>query len=132
MKVTTRREPPPTRKEARPARGGPALLAGLTEVATPWEARNRWTGLRARLYAPSKLVSGKFVHSAEYMRLSLSPGRDRGGTCFGDSGGPDLRGGTDTVLAVDSYVTNVNCSGVGYSSRVDIPDILQWINGFLP
>jgi len=91
----------------------------------------RWAGPRVRLYAPSELVSGEFVHSAEYMRLSLNPGGDTGGTCFGDSGGPDLLGGTDTVLAVNSYVTNINCSGVGYSSRVDIPEILEWIGGFL-
>ncbi len=92
----------------------------------------RWTGPRMRMYAPSQLVSGKFVHSAEYMRLALNPGGGTGGTCFGDSGGPDLLAGTDTVLAVNSYVTNINCSGVGYSSRVDIPEVLDWINSFLP
>jgi hypothetical protein len=90
----------------------------------------RWTGPRVRTYAPSELVSGKFVHSAEFMKLALNPGGGSGGTCFGDSGGPDLLGGSDTVLAVNSYVTNVNCSGVGYSSRVDIPDVLDWINSF--
>ncbi len=90
----------------------------------------RWTGPRVRLYAPSELVSGKFVHSAEFLRLALNPGGGSGGTCFGDSGGPDLLGGTDTVLAVNSYVTNVNCSGVGYSSRVDIADILTWVKSF--
>lgn len=91
----------------------------------------RWTGPRERLYAPSALVSGNFVHSAEYMRLSLNPGGGGGGTCFGDSGGPDLLGGTDTVLAVNSYVTNVNCSGVGYSARVDIPQVLAWVKSFI-
>jgi hypothetical protein len=90
-----------------------------------------WTGLRLRLYAPSELVSGKFVHSAEFMRLALNPGGGTGGTCFGDSGGPDLLGGTDTVLAVNSYVTNSNCGGVGYSSRVDIPEVLEWISTFI-
>ena len=91
----------------------------------------RWTGPRIRLYAPSELVSGNFVHAAEYLRLALNPGGGSGGTCFGDSGGPDLLGGTDTVLGVNSYVTNINCSGVGYSARVDVPETLEWINGFL-
>jgi hypothetical protein len=93
--------------------------------------RARWTGLRWRMYAPSELVSGNFVHSAEYLRLALNPGGGSGGTCFGDSGGPDLLGGTSTVLGVNSYVTNVNCSGVGYSARVDVPEILDWIYTFL-
>jgi len=91
----------------------------------------RWAGLRIRLFAPSEFVSGKFVHSAEFIKLALNPGAGSGGLCFGDSGGPDLRGGTDTVLAVNSYVTNINCSGIGYSSRVDIPAILSWIDGYL-
>ena len=91
----------------------------------------RWTGPRIRMYAPSELVSGKFVHSAEFLRLALNPGGGSGGTCFGDSGGPDLLGGTNMVLGVNSYVTNVNCGGVGYSSRIDIPEVLTWIDGFL-
>jgi secreted trypsin-like serine protease len=94
--------------------------------------RARWTGPRIRMYAPSELVSGNFVHSAEYMRLAMNPGGGSGGTCFGDSGGPNLLGGTNTVLAVNSYVTNVNCSGVGYSARVDVPETLAWIYTFMP
>lgn len=91
-----------------------------------------WTGLKNRLYAPSELVSGNFTHSETFMKLALNPGGGSGGTCFGDSGGPDLLGGTNTVLAVNSYVTNSNCSGVGYSFRVDTPAVLGWINSFLP
>ena len=92
---------------------------------------DRWTGLRVRMYAPGQTVSGKFVHSAEYLRLTLNPGGGKGGTCFGDSGGPDLLGGTRTVLSVNSYVTNVNCGGVGYAARVDVPEVLEWINSYL-
>lgn len=91
-----------------------------------------WAGLRNRLFAPSELVSGNFTHSDQFMKLALNPGGGSGGTCFGDSGGPDLLAGTSTVLAVNSYVTNSNCSGVGYSARVDTPDVLAWIEGFLP
>jgi secreted trypsin-like serine protease len=57
--------------------------------------------------------------------------RAGGGTCFGDSGGPILNRGTDTVLAVNSYVTNSNCAGVTYSQRIDIPEVLTWIDSFL-
>ena len=93
---------------------------------------NRWTGPRIRMYAPSELVSGKFIHSPEYLRLAMNPGGGSGGTCFGDSGGADFLGGTNTVLGVNSYVTNVNCTGVGYSARVDVPEILAWIETFMP
>src|SRR5690349_19723083 len=90
-----------------------------------------WTGIRVRLYAPSELVSGNFVHSDEFLKLAMNPGGGSGGTCFGDSGGPDLLRDTNIVLGVNSYVTNSNCGGVGYSARVDTPEVLEWINSFL-
>lgn len=90
-----------------------------------------WYGPKVRLHALSEVVSGKFVHSDEFIKIALNPGGGSGGTCFGDSGGPDLLGGTNTVLAVNSYVTNYNCAGVGYSSRVDIPEVLDWIKLFM-
>jgi Trypsin len=91
----------------------------------------RWVGLRRRFYAPSELVSGNFKHSEEFLRLALNASKGSGGLCFGDSGGPDLLGGTDIVLGVNSYVTNVNCSGTGYSQRIDIPGVLSWIMTWL-
>jgi hypothetical protein len=90
-----------------------------------------WTGPRWRLKAPSELVSGNFTHSNEFTKIALNPGGGSGGTCFGDSGGPDLLGNSKTVLSVNSYVTNSNCSGVGYSARVDIPAVLDWIENFM-
>jgi len=89
-----------------------------------------WTGPRVRLFAPSELVSGNFTHSDEFIRLTANASHGKGGTCFGDSGGPDLAGDTDTVLAVNSYVTNGNCKGVTYSQRVDVPEVLTWIASF--
>jgi hypothetical protein len=91
----------------------------------------RWTGPRERMFAPSNLVSVNSKTSDELLKLALNPGGGSGGLCFGDSGGPDVLGGTDTVLGVNSYVNNVNCGGVGYSQRVDLPDILAWIESYL-
>lgn len=88
-------------------------------------------GAFTRYYAPSLLVASKHVHSDEYIKLTANPAQGKGGTCFGDSGGPDLLGGTDTILAVNSYVTNGNCAGVTYSNRIDTY-ALGFINAFLP
>jgi Trypsin len=86
--------------------------------------------LFTRYFAPSLLVQSDNVSSVEFIKLTANPSQGTGGICFGDSGGPDLLGGTRTVLAVNSYVTNTNCAGVTYSNRVDLPDILAFINSF--
>jgi trypsin len=49
------------------------------------------------------------------------------GSCFGDSGGPDLLGGTNIVVAENSFVNNGTCAGNTYSYRVDTPEALSWI-----
>jgi Trypsin len=91
----------------------------------------RWAGPAIRNYAPGKLNPGNFQGSDNLIKVSMNLGGGKGGTCFGDSGGPDLIGGTATVLAVNSFVTNSNCSGVGYDTRVDVQARLDWIETFL-
>jgi hypothetical protein len=58
---------------------------------------------------------------------SSNPGGGRGGTCFGDSGGPVLLGGTDIVVAVNSFVLNGDCAGQGFGYRTDQDDVIAWI-----
>lgn len=93
--------------------------------------RSRWTGPRMRNFAPAKLVASKHVQSDEFIKITLNPAQGKGGSCFGDNGGPSLLGGTNTILAVSSYVTNANCQGIGYSNRIDTADVLEFINGYL-
>ena len=90
-----------------------------------------WVGPVARKFAPTELVSGQFRQSDVQLRLALNPGGGSGGFCFGDSGGPDLQGGSNVVLAVNSWVNNSNCAGVGTGARIDNDAILAWINGYL-
>jgi hypothetical protein len=92
---------------------------------------DRWAGPRIRNYAPGQLIPGNFKGSDNLIKVTMNAGGDKGGTCFGDSGGPDLLGGTSTVLAVNSFVANSNCSGVGYDTRVDVQARLDWINDFI-
>ena len=65
-----------------------------------------WTGLKNRLYAPADLLSTQSVISDEFITCSANPAQGKGSTAFGDSGGPALLGGTDTVLAVTSFGSN--------------------------
>ena len=81
----------------------------------------------ARYYAPAALIESEHEFSDEFMKLTANPAQEKGGTCFGDSGGPNLLGGTDTILAVTSWGTNYNCAGVSYVARVDTADVLNWI-----
>jgi hypothetical protein len=76
-----------------------------------------------RFYAPTTLISSNNSISDEFIKLHAN----RGGTCFGDSGGPDLLGGTNVVIGVNSFVTNSGCRGVTYSYRVDTEEALTWI-----
>jgi hypothetical protein len=107
---------------------------GVSEQIMTYPGENpydRWTGPRIRNYAPGQLITGIFKGTDDLIKVTMNPGGDKGGTCFGDSGGPDLLGGTDTVLAVNSFVTNSNCTGVGYDTRVDVQARLDWINQFV-
>jgi len=90
-----------------------------------------WTGLRVRMYALAKLLSTESAISDQFITCTANPAQGKGGTAFGDSGGPALLGGTDTVLAVTSFGTNNNCAGTGYYCRIDKLDILEWIVTFL-
>ena len=90
-----------------------------------------WTWDRQRNYAPAAFIKSSGVLSSEFMKLTANPGNGKGGTTFGDSGGPILEAGTTTILGINSFVTNYNCDGVTYAQRIDITDILSWINTFI-
>ena len=86
--------------------------------------------LATRYFAPSQLIQSNNLASAEFLKLTANLAQGKGGICFGDSGGPNVLAGTHIVLGVNSFVTNGNCAGVTYSQRVDLADILAFINSF--
>jgi hypothetical protein len=85
--------------------------------------------LLTRFFAPSLLIQSNDVISDEFIKLTANPAQGKGGICFGDSGGPDLIGGSTTAIAINTFLNNSNCAGVTYSQRIDLPDILSFIHG---
>ena len=62
--------------------------------------------------------------------MLLSNNHSSGGTCFGDSGGPNFIGSSNVIGAVTSFGLNGNCAGTGGVYRVDQPDDLNWLATF--
>ena len=84
--------------------------------------------LRERLQATGTIINVRNQYTGGFnVQVSTNVGRGQGGTCFGDSGGPILWGDTDTVVAVNSFVVNGNCAGLGFGYRVDTEAVYAWI-----
>jgi hypothetical protein len=84
----------------------------------------------SRFDAPAKIIPGGGASGSEFLKISSSPGQG-GATCSGDSGGPDLQSGTDLMLAISSYGPSATCKAVSYSQRMDTPEALSFVSGFL-
>ena len=62
--------------------------------------------------------------------LLLSNNASSGGTCFGDSGGPNFIGSSNVIGGVTSFGLNGTCGGTGGVYRIDQPDDLNWLATF--
>lgn len=83
---------------------------------------------RVRMYAkPHRIqIDGGIVGD---FSLLLSNNHSSGGTCFGDSGGPNFIGSTNVIGGVTSFGLNGTCGGTGGVYRVDTADDLNWLYG---
>ena len=102
-----------------------AVGYGLQESfpdAASWKENNQ----RVRMVAYPHLVqiNGGIVGD---FSLLLSNNAHSGGTCFGDSGGPNFVGSSNVIGGVTSFGLNGNCAGTGGVYRVDRADDLNWL-----
>jgi len=86
---------------------------------------------RVRMVAHPKLnqINGGIVGD---FSLLLSNNHSTGGTCFGDSGGPNFLGSSNVVAGVTSFGLNGNCAGTGGVFRTDRQNVLDFVNNYLP
>ena len=89
----------------------------------PGNCKPRQGDAFTRFFGQTTLISSNDRLSSQFLKLHSNPS----GTCFGDSGGPNLLGGTNIVLGINSFVANGICAGNTYSYRADTPDALGWV-----
>lgn len=83
---------------------------------------------RVRMVARPKLIQINTPGFTGDFSILLSNNHSTGGTCFGDSGGPNFIGDSLVVGGVTSFGVNGNCAGTGGVYRVDRADDLDWIH----
>lgn len=88
---------------------------------------------RERLMAEATLVNVNSLLNAGFNLQTNGNGAGKGGTCNGDSGGPVFLGeySSNLIVGITSFGLNSLCRGTDFAFRVDQPDVLEWIQGFL-
>ncbi len=86
---------------------------------------------RVRMFAEPRLIQINVPGFTGDFSLLLSNNHSTGGTCFGDSGGPNFIGDSNVVAGVTSFGINGNCAGTGGVFRMDREWSLEWVNSFL-
>jgi hypothetical protein len=84
---------------------------------------------RVRMLSTPKLIQINTGFTGDGSIL-LSNNAHTGGTCFGDSGGPNFIRDSTVVGGVTSFAINGNCAGTGGVYRVDRADDLEWLATF--
>lgn len=94
--------------------------------AASWKEHN----VKVRMVAHPKLnqINGGIVGD---FSLLLSNNTNTGGTCFGDSGGPNFIGDSNIVGGVTSFGLNGTCGGTGGVFRVDRQNVQDFIYEFM-
>ena len=86
---------------------------------------------KIRMVAHPRLIQINVPGFTGDFSMLLSNNHSTGGTCFGDSGGPNFLGDSNVVAGVTSFAINGNCAGTGGVFRTDRQDVLDFVNGYL-
>ena len=94
------------------------------------------TNTRTRMSATPHLLQINVPGFTGSFSMLLSNNHSTGGTCFGDSGGPNFYGSgpteTKIIAAVTSFGINGNCAGTGGVFRMDRQNVLDFVQSYLP
>jgi hypothetical protein len=84
------------------------------------------------LYNDVRMVATGTLNSINpsWLRISMNPATGNGGTCYGDSGGPNFLGTTDTVAAT-TITGDAICRSTNVTYRLDTPSARAFLGQFV-
>ena len=68
--------------------------------------------------------------NANWLRISMNPSTGNGGTCYGDSGGPNFLGGTQIIAAITITGDSV-CRSTNVDYRLDTASARQFLSQYV-
>jgi len=83
-----------------------------------------------RMFAQPHLIQVNTGFTGNFSLL-LSNNASTGGTCFGDSGGPNYLGTSNVIAGVTSFGLNGSCGGTGGVFRLDRENVLDFVKQYL-
>jgi len=84
-----------------------------------------------RMFARPHLIQINTPGFTGDFSLLLSNNASTGGTCFGDSGGPNYLGTSNVIAGVTSFALNGTCGGTGGVFRLDRRNVLDFVTQYL-
>jgi hypothetical protein len=99
------------------------------QKAFPDAAAWKDEAIRVRKVAHPWLIQNNTPFAGD-IDLIVSDNAASGGTCFGDSGGPNFVGSSTVIAGVNSFVYNSQCAGFSGVYRIDKADDVNWLATF--
>lgn len=89
-------------------------------------------GGQTYLYDDVRMVATGTLNATNktFLRISMNPATGNGGTCYGDSGGPNFLGSTDVVAAV-TITGDAVCRSTNVVYRLDTLSARAFLAGFV-
>lgn len=89
-------------------------------------------GYYARWFAETRLIQINVPGSTGDFAMILTNNSKTGGTCFGDSGGPNFLGDSNVIAGITSFGKNANCAGQGGVFRTDRENVREFVFSHMP
>jgi V8-like Glu-specific endopeptidase len=118
-----------------PAANSLSNLAGSQQFTSvgygAYEVTNE-PGGHQYLYNDVRMVATGTLNSINpaWLRISMNPSTGNGGTCYGDSGGPNFLGTTD-VVAATTITGDAICRSTNVTYRLDTPSARTFLGQFV-